>query len=422
MEKLYTYPNGLRLVYIQNQCVRSIALGIFVGAGSILENNKNNGVSHFIEHMTFKGTNTRSAFDIVNEIDSIGARINAFTTKHHTCYYTISLDKNIGKCAEVLSDLYFNSTFSEDELERERKVILEELSESEDTPDDVCLEKLSSVFFKDHPLSRTILGTKKSISQMTRTELLSYKEKCYTADNTVAVIVGDISFDEAKELIDANFNKHFVNNKFAFKEISAANFNSDIIVKSKKIEQAHLAFAFPSLSFSDKRVPALELMSMIFGLEMSSRLFQRVRERLGLCYTIYSYPSFYLKEGSFIIYTSTNPSSVESAVRAIKSEIDLLLKDGITLEELNKGKEQMKTGLVIGQESTTAIMRAHGRNVLFQGELFDIDKKIECIDALTIEDIANVAKEIFQFEKAAASFVGTKCNVDILKVLTESGS
>ncbi|MDD4839788.1 MAG: pitrilysin family protein [Clostridia bacterium] len=419
MEKIFEFDNGLRLVYVENHAVRSIALGVYVGAGSVFETVENNGVSHFIEHMTFKGTTTRTAFDIVNEIDSIGAKINAFTTKHNTCYYTVSLDKNIGKCAEMLSDLYFNSTFSEEELERERRVILEELSESEDSPDDVCLERLSETFFKGHPLARTILGTKESLKALDRDALFAYKKKCYTADNTVIAIVGNIKFEKAKSLVEEYFVDKFDSVKCNFHEIAAAVPNSSMVKKSKKIEQSHIAFVFPAIKYQDKRDVALQLLCTVFGLEMSSRLFQRVREQLGLCYTIYAYPSFYKNEGSLTIYTSTNPASVEAAVNAIKSEIKLLLLKGITEQELQKGKEQMKTDLVLGQESTTAVMRAYGRNLLFANELFDIDDKIARIDALKAEDIISIAREIFDFSKVAASYVGTKCEVNILKLMKE---
>jgi predicted Zn-dependent peptidase len=419
MEKLFRFENGLRLAYVQNPFVRSVALGVFVGAGSAFENQNQNGISHFIEHMTFKGTKTRSAFDIVNEVDSIGAKINAFTTKHSTCYYTVSLGKNIGFCAEILSDLYFEATFSEDEIDRERKVVLEELSENEDTPDDVCLDNLAAVAFKGHPLSRTILGTKKTLENLSQKDLFAYKKDAYTADNTVVVVVGDVEFETAKELVEKHFANRFEKDECVLCSLAPASITSAGVKKTKRIEQAHISFAFPGVPFDGDGASALELLCMVFGLEMSSRLFQRVRERLGLCYTIYAYPSFYPKEGSLIIYTSTNPQSVEKAVRAIRSEIDLLLKDGITDAELDKGKEQMKTGLVLRQESTTAVMRAYGRNVQFLGELFDIDKKIAQIDALTLDDIIAVSKKVFDFQKVASSYVGAKTDLDILELIKQ---
>lgn len=419
MEKIFEFDNGLRFVCVENNSVRSIALGVFVGAGSINETAKISGVSHFIEHMTFKGTTARTAFDIVDEIDSIGAKINAFTSKNQTCYYTVSLDKNIEKCAEVLSDLYFNPTFSNEELERERRVILEEISESNDSPDDVCMERLAETFFKGHPLSRAILGTKKSLLALTQEDLFAYKKESYTADNTVIVISGNLDIESAKAIVVKYFVNNFDDKKCGLAEIPPATYNSALTQKTKKTEQTHIAFAFPAIAFEDSRDVALQLLCMVFGLEMSSRLFQRVREQLGLCYTIYAYPSFYKKEGTVTIYTSTNPSSTIEAVKAIKSEIELLLDKGITEKELEKGKEQMKAGLVLGQESTLGIMRAYGRNALFSGKLYDIDEKIERIDKLTGDDILNVARDVFDFTKVSASFVGPKSDVNILELIKE---
>lgn len=419
MEKIYEFENGLKMVYVQNKAVRSISLGVFVKTGSVNENTENNGISHMIEHMLFKGTKTRNAFDIVNETDSIGAKINAFTSKHNTCYYTVSIDTNIEKCFEILADLYFNSTFPEEELKRERRVILEELSESLDTPDDVCLENLANSFYKNHALGKSILGTKKSINSITRDDLFEYKDKYYTADNTYISVVGNISFEVAKKHVENNFLSNFS------KKVSVANTNgkaktNSVFVSAKKdIEQAHVAIAFPGFSYTDDRIVALQLLSTIFGLEMSSRLFQKVREQLGLCYTIYAFPSFYFKEGNMIIYTATNPESVQDALKAIKSEIELLLEKGITDEELNKGKEQMKTSLVLGQEVTTNIMRAQGRNMIFAGKKYDIDEKIVKIDNLTKEDILECAKAVFVFDHSAISYVGGKDCGDLLKLFKE---
>ncbi len=416
MDRIYTLKNGLRFIFIQNKYVRSVALGVFVSAGSVYEQSKNNGVSHFIEHMSFKGTPTRSAFDIVNEIDSIGAKINAFTTKHYTCYYTISLEKNVQKCAQILSDLYFNSLYNQEELEKERNVILEEFSESKDTPDSICLDNLSSAFFKGHPLSYTILGSKGSIQNISREDLLSYKEKLYTADNTAIVMVGDITAEKAMDIVEQYFSC-FSHLRAKRRNLKGANYNTTSVKRVKRSEQSHLAIAFPGLPFSDARVSSLELMCLVFGLEMSSRLFQSIRERYGLCYTIYSYPSLYLNEGMLTIYTSVNPKNIERATSAIKDEINLLLKEGITPQELNKGKEQMKTGLVISQESTIAVMRSQGRNLLFKNELFDIDKKIQQIDALQLDEVNSVAKDIFDTDTISTSMVGPKSEFDALELL-----
>ena len=185
MQKMITFKSGLKLVFVPNTAVRSVAIGVFVGAGVVKETPDIAGISHFIEHMVFKGTANRSAFDIVNEIDCIGAQINAFTAKSYTCFHTVSLDTNAEKCADVLSDMYFNPSFDPVELEKERRVVIEEINESEDTPDDLCLERLLSLYFKGCPLEKAILGTKKTLKEMTSQTLKDYHDKHYVAQNTV---------------------------------------------------------------------------------------------------------------------------------------------------------------------------------------------------------------------------------------------
>jgi len=416
MNKLYEFPSGLKLVYAPNSAVRSVAIGINVGAGCVHENMENSGISHFIEHMVFKGTKTRTAFDIVSEIDSIGAKINAFTTKQYTCFYTVSLKSHADKCFEILSDIYHNPTFLSEELEKERRVVLEEIAESEDTPDDVCLEKLGSAFFGSHPLGKTILGTKESLNNMTPDSLFSYKERIYTTQNTVVSVAGDISFEDAKKLVESYFETK-VSSPFEIEFVPAAVPNNVFVSSKKDITQTHIGIAFPSVALEHKLESAVDLLANVFGMEMSSRLFQRVREQLGLCYTIYAYPSYYLKEGAFVIYVATNNESVEKAVHAIKDEILLLLDKGITDAELKKGKEQLATGLVLGQESTVAMMRAYGKFALLCGKLFDMDKKVADIEALTKDDIMEAARYIFDFDKAAASYVSGGKAVNVLDIL-----
>ncbi|MCM1306616.1 MAG: insulinase family protein [Bacteroides sp.] len=418
MQKLIEFESGLKLVLVQNTAVRSVALGVFVGAGVVKETPEIAGISHFIEHMVFKGTKTRSSFDIVNEIDSIGAQINAFTSKSYTCFYTVSIDTNVGKCADVLSDMYFNPLFDGEELARERRVVIEEINESEDTPDDVCTERLLSAFFKDNPLEKPILGSKKTLEKMTSATLKNYHDKYYTAANTVISIAGNISEKSAIELVKRHFESKFSRkDSTARVELEKADSHSIFTKKKKQIEQAHVAFAFPAYAYDDDRAVAVQLLSVIFSMEMSSRLFQSVREKLGLCYTVIGYPSSYENNGAYIIYTATNPENVEKAVRAIRGEIDLLLEKGVTDAELNKGKEQLKTSLVLGQESTSAMMRTFGSHAVQTGKLYDFDARISAIDNTGKDDILNAARHIFDLSKACGSIVSPADGVDVLKIL-----
>ena len=408
MNKYFKFSNGLRLVFSCIESVRSVSIGVYVGAGCIWENEKNNGVSHFIEHMNFKGTEKRSAFDIVHEVDNMGAKINAATSKQLTYYYTVSLGEDAEKCMDILSDLYFNSTFPEDEFERERKVILEELAESEDTPDDVCFERASSFSYGQHPYSKTILGTKESLSAMTRQDLFDYKKDFYTADNTVISIVGNISFDEAKRLTQIYFEQKFSDSKMKTLNLPSSEFVSGSVKVSKKIEQVHITMVFETMDYEDERGSyALMLLSDAFAGGMSSRLFQTVREKMGLCYSIYGYPSFTkYTTGRYFICMSTNPDSVDSAINAIKSEISKLVKDGLSETELAKSKRQSVASLVIGQEMTMSIMRSLGRRVVMDDELFDLDKEISNYESITLEEINSYAKKIFDLDKTVLCLVG----------------
>ena len=417
MQKLIEFESGLKLVFVQNPAVRSVALGVFVGAGVVKETPDISGISHFIEHMVFKGTKNRSSFDIVNEIDCIGAQINAYTAKSYTCFYTVSLDTNVDKCADVLSDMYFNPTFDEKELERERRVVIEEINESEDTPDDVCMERLLTCFFKGHALDKPILGSKKTLNAMTSDTLKDYHDKYYVPSNTVISIAGNMTEKQAIKLVNKHFESKCKAAKFKRVKVAEAEHRSALTKKKKQIEQAHIAFAFPSYAYDDKHSVAVQLMSLIFSMEMSSRLFQSVREKLGLCYTIMGYPSSYENNGAYVIYTSTNPESIEKAVLAIRDEIDLLLEDGVTDEELNKGKEQLKTSLVLGQESTSSMMRTFGTHATQTGKLYDFDARIEAIDSTTKEQILDAAKYIFDFNKVCASLVSPNDDIDILKLM-----
>lgn len=417
MQKLIPFKSGLKLVFVRNSAVRSVAIGVFVGAGVIRESDDIAGISHFIEHMVFKGTATRSGFDIVNGIDSIGAQINAYTAKSYTCFHTVSLDSNAERCADILADLYFDPSFDPEELAKERQVVIEEINESEDTPDDVCIERLLTAFFKGHPLEKPILGSKKTLAGMSSEALKAYHKRFYIPENTVISIAGNISEKDAILLVERYFESRMSGTGTKFDGVLPAQTHSILTKKKKHIEQAHLAFAFPCYGYEDSRMLAVQLMSAIFGMEMSSRLFQSVREKLGLCYTVMGYPSVYQNNGAYVIYTATNPANVKLAVQAIRSEIQLLLKDGVSDEELQKGKEQLKTALVLGQESTSSMMRTFGAHCIQTGKLYDFDDRIRSIDALTKQDILDASRGIFLFDKAAASIVAEDVKENILDIL-----
>lgn len=406
MGKLIELNDGLRLVVCENPAVRSVSAGIFVAAGAVNETPEEAGISHFIEHMVFKGTRRRSVFDVVNDIDSVGAQINAYTSRAHTCYHTVSRDAHAAECLDVLADIYLDPLFDEDALERERNVVIEEINEAEDTPDDLCVDRLFSAFFKGHPLGNNILGTKKSLAALTSDSLRAYRRKFYTPARTVVSVAGNITAEQAEELVKEKFAS-FSGESLPRVPLPPARHALGAFTRRKKdIEQVHIALAFPGVAYGSKLHMAANIVSSAFASEMSSRLFQTVREKLGLCYGIYGYLSAYENNGAYVIATSISPANAERAAEAIRDEIRLLLKEGLTPAELEKGREQLKTALVLGQEKTSVTMMAQGRHALMTGELYDIDARLAELDRVTAEDAREAAETMFRPHRAAVSVVG----------------
>ena len=416
MDRIYKFSNGLRLALCPMAHTRSVAIGVFVGAGAANETKEISGISHFTEHMLFKGTSKRSAFDIANEMESVGAQINAFTARHMTCYYTISTDEHTEHCMEVLSDIFFNSALLDEEIDKERKVILEEISRDEDDPEDVCNEGLASVFYGDTSMGRPILGSRENVNSFKSQDIKNYLESYYVPNNTIISIAGSFKTEDVIALASKYFENNFNSNGMV-KDIEQSETYSAYFYKQKATEQANVAFAFPSYTFSHHKREVVSLISNVFGGGMSSRLFQNVRERHGLAYDVYSIVSADKHNGAFSIYVGTNPKTAVKATEAIKEEIDKLRESGINDQEFNKGIQQLKTNLVLGSESSLSLMRANGRNMIMMGELFDVDKRLEAINSITLNDVNKAIEDIFNYEKVSASYVGPEEGADVFSVI-----
>jgi predicted Zn-dependent peptidase len=416
MNRIYTFSNGLRLALCSLEHTRSIAIGVFVGAGAANETKERNGIAHFTEHLLFKGTSKRSAFDIANEMESVGAMINAFTARHMTCYYTISTDEHTELCMDVLSDLFFNAKLLDEDVDKERKVILEEISRDEDDPEDVCTEGLASVFYGDSYMGRAILGTRENVQRFTAKDIKSFMEDYYVSGNTIISISGHFDEEKIIALADEFFAKKFNAGK-DIAPLDEVDTHSALFTKIKDTEQANIAFAFPSYHFGYEKREIVSLLSSVFGGGMSSRLFQNVREKQGLAYEIYSIVGADMKAGSFCIFIGTNPKNSEQATLAIREEINKLKESGITEQEFNKGLQQLKSNLVLGAESSLSLMRANGRNMVMQGKMFDINERLDVINSLTLEDVRKAINYIFNYENVSASYVGPKIDVDVFKLI-----
>lgn len=418
MIKYKQFSNGLKLVYNKLDCF-SVALGVYVGTGSLNESIPENGISHFIEHTLFKGTETRSAFAIADEIESIGAQINAYTSKLCTAYYTVSLSEHVEKCADILSDIFFHSTFPDAELKKEQGVVIEEINMYEDAPEDVCLEQLSTAYYADHPLGKTILGTKENVLSFDGDKIRDYMRRRYTPDNVVVSIAGAIDFDLAVELVE----KYFVSQFRTARKVGTDKFSRRIstptfLYKKKDIEQSNIAFAFPAPEYDSDLESALQILNGALGGGMSSRLFQKIREELGLAYSVYSYPSQYTFDGYTCIYLGTNPSKTVKAIGAIREELLKLKSDGLTEKELLRSRAQMKSAYLMSRESSRAIMNINGKNLLYTGKLLDIDEKISRIDGTDLTRVKEVIDYVFDFDRVCASYVGPEEKMPALELLT----
>ncbi len=417
MNKIFRFPSGLRLAYKYSPAVRSVGIAVMTAVGSGNENDKNNGISHFIEHMYFKGTEDKTSFEIVEYVDGIGAQINAFTSKQTTCFYTLSIDTEAENCLKILSEILFKSTFDKEEMEREKGVVLEEISMCEDDNSDLVLDMLAEGYFGANPLGRTILGERENVKNFTRDDLIDYIGKNYCAESSVVSIVGNIAFDKAKELVEKYFEGKFASNCKRNWHDRRHNTEKSVLYKYKDIEQSNIAIAFPSFEYDSKLSMAEALVNTIVGGGMSSRLFQEVREKRGLAYNVYTYNSSYINNGVLSLYIGTNVESVKKAVDCSLELIDELRKNGLTKKELDRGIAQLKGNYVLGQESNGVMMRVNAKNVLFTDKIFDIDEKLKEIDAITLDQTREVIDYTYDLSKASLAYVGKKPDCDLNKLI-----
>ena len=407
MDFFKQYPSGLRLVAKQQSNSYTVSLGIFVDVGCVKETAETNGYSHFIEHLVFKGTERRSCLQISEEIDDLGANINAYTSKDSTCFYTKSASDDLEKCMDVLSDMYFNATIPEDELEREKGVVIEEIKMCEDTPDDVSQDLISRALFYGQPLGQTILGPIKNIEYSDRHSILNFKKKHYISASTVVAVCGKFDFDELDKLITRYFEEHCDKSTLLPEKEPELKYKSKFLHAFKKIEQSHLQLAWGGYSLQSRDRCANSMLASILGGGLSSRLNQVIREQNGLAYSVYAYPSYYLNGGTFEIYVGLSPENNARVCELLKLEIDKLLKNGVTEKEFKRAQIQAVNALYMNAESNMTLMRLYGRSMLKLNELFNVDRDVENYKAVTIDKINEVATRIFT-QPHASAYVGPK--------------
>ena len=382
-----TLPNGVRVITKRMEGLLSVTMGVLVGTGAAFERDEEDGISHFIEHMQFKGTEKYTAFELSDAFDAIGAQVNAFTGKDLTCYYAKSTSDHAKEAFSLLSELFLRSTFPEDEMAREKGVVIEEIGMDEDSPEDLCLDLLSRAAFGNDNYGRNILGPRENVEGFTREQLFAYKKERYCPENIVISFAGNIEPAFAEELAD----------------IVRRTGN---IFRQKSIEQAHFAFGFPTVPRDSEDLAAVQVMNAVLGGGMSSRLFKRVREELGLAYSVYSYTSHYKETGMLTVYAGVNPKKAEDAAKAVSAVLAEFKEKGVTEEEFLRGRETLKASNIFSQENTSSQMLVYGKQLLYKNEVYDFEQRMAEISALTREDILRVIAENLDFSAAASACVG----------------
>ncbi|MHB8411222.1 MAG: M16 family metallopeptidase [Candidatus Acidiferrales bacterium] len=401
-----TLANGLVVVTEPMQHVRSVSVGIWIRNGSRREPAERSGISHFIEHMVFKGTARRTAEDIAREVDRVGGMVDAFTAKEMVCFNTRVLDEHLETVFDVLADMMLNPQFPEDEIRREKSVVLEEIRMVEDNPEDLVHEMFSRNLWGHHPLGRPILGTAESVERFDRETLNAWFRLWYAPNNMVITAAGNISHQQLLDLIIPRFGGR------------AAMPNSDpdvtpeahaeLASRSKvDLEQAHICLGVPAYSMTDSRRYAVSVMNNLLGSGMSSRLFQNIREKQGLAYAVFSETNHYRDAGMLTIYAGTSLETVQKLVCSVMTELHDLKEKPVSDEELRRSKANLKGATLLSLESTGSRMSDLARQYLYFGRYLSPDDRIASMEAVTSEEIQEIANELFQPERVSASLVGS---------------
>src|SRR6266513_1314091 len=408
-------PNGLTLITEEMQHIRSVSIGIWIKTGSRDEDLQWNGISHFIEHMVFKGTKNRSAEDIARQVDSIGGNMDAFTAKECVCFNVKVLDEHMPIAMDVLSDLVLNPVFDVQDIGRERGVILEEIKMDEDNPDYLVHEIFTQNFWKDHPLGKPILGTKETVKRFDRPPVVEAYAHRFAPGNIIVSAAGNLDHDQFVELVTKHF-EHMkpMNNGF---HSSAPKIISRITLRNKKaLEQVQLCIGVPAHPIAHEKRHAGYILNTVLGGGMSSRLFQNIRERQGLAYSIYSDLNPYRDTGCLAVYAGTSLASASKVVQSVVSEFRKLKSEPVPEEELRRSKAQLKGSLMLSLESSTSRMSNLARQEMYFDRFYDLDELIARIEAVNTEDLASLADEFFKPESVAVTALG---NLNGLKLSRE---
>lgn len=397
--------NGIPVVMENIPTLKSVTIGTYVKTGAKYEHEGEHGISHLLEHMLFKGTETRTARQISEVIDNIGGNINAFTSKEITSYYVTVIDKHVDTAIDVLSDIFINSTFISEELEKEKNVVIEEIRMYEDVPEEQIHDINSESVLKGGGTENSVLGTEKSVKGISREKLVAYYKERYTVDNTIIAVAGNFDTEKVLEVLEEKFGilerkliPREYNNKFYLN-----SFEKNI---KKDTNQIHLCVNTKGISYLDDRRYVISVISNVLGGSMSSRLFQEIREDRGLAYSVYSYLSPYEEGGMFTIYAGTTKENYHEVIDIIKREFNNIKNEGIFSEELEKAKNQILSSFVLGMETSKSRMSRIGNSYLSYGRVVSIEEITEKIEKITLEDVKKLAEEILDNSYHSVTVLG----------------
>jgi predicted Zn-dependent peptidase len=397
--------NGIRILSERMPNLRSVTSGFWVGVGSRDEPQELAGISHFIEHLLFKGTSRRTAKRIAEEFDTMGGELNAFSAKEYTCYYAKVLDEKVEDAFEVMTDMLLRSLMRPKDVDAERKVILEEIAMHEDSPDDIIHDLFVSALWESHPLGQSVLGYQNVIRTLASEEIAGYFGRYYQPENTVIAVAGNIEHARVVELVERFMDNDRGEGKRE-RHCVVPEMRPHTALYNRPTEQAHVVLGTQGLPRQHPARFALAVLDNILGGGMSSRLFQKIREERSLAYSIFSYHSMYVETGLMAVYAGTNPENISSVLELIKEEIDLLLDKGITPDELERAKGHIKGNLVLSLEDSGSRMTRLGKAEVCQGEILSLDDLLKRIDAVSEDDVRKLAKDLFGARKLVVTAIG----------------
>jgi predicted Zn-dependent peptidase len=402
---------GLRLITEAMPHVRSVTIGVWLMRGSRHETDERSGIAHFVEHMLFKGTATRSAEDIAQAIDSIGGQLDAFTAKEYASYYIKVLDEHLPLAIDILSDIVLNPAFSPDDVEREKKVVLEEIKMVEDTPDDLVHELFTQGFWENHPLGRPILGRPETVESFQSDLLRRYFRNAYTAPNLIISAVGNLEHERVRDLVEQKFRAVPVSGDPIGEE--APTVVPKILIRNKELEQSHLCLGASSYPQNhDDRYSSYVLNTMLGG-SMSSRLFQNVREKRGLAYAVFSGLSAYRDAGSFTIYAGCSNEAVGQVIDLVIEELRAVKQSAVPSAELQRAKDHLKGSLMLSLENTASRMSHVARQEIYFDRQFGLDETLQGVERVTGDDVQRVAADLFKNGSLAATVLGNVNGLEI---------